>query len=262
VALYANDVPVEALKLGRSNLAAHRRAYGDEHPATLCAMGALAQSLSDLQDHAAALALQMEVVAAGRRVAGVGTWHRGLELEPKFYETREVPHQLCSLARTHDSLGNHQLALPLYQEAVEILSKVLDADAQDLLIARNNLANCHSQMGDHQLALTIYMDVLKRERRVLGNAHPHTLTNVGNCAETLCQLGDHAAAAPLFQEAVAGMTAVRGGEYFDTRYLRRWMECNTKGECGPEYDAFKAEHETMYERRAKRPRTGHGEPKA
>ena len=41
------------------------------------------------------------------------------------------------------------------------------------------------------------------------------------------------------------------------------MECNAKGECGPGFEAFKAEQETMYERRAKRPRRGHApEPKA
>ena len=39
------------------------------------------------------------------------------------------------------------------------------------------------------------------------------------------------------------------------------MECNAKGECGPGFEAFKAEQETMYERRAKRPRRGHAESK-
>ena len=126
-----------------------------------------------------------------------------------------------------------------------------------MLISRADLACCHALMGEQQLALPMYMDVLKRERRVLGNDHPNTLTDVGNCAETLCHLGDHAAAAPLFQEAVVGTVAVFGDASLDMRYLRRWVDCNARGECGPEFKAFKAEQETMYERRAKRPRRGH-----
>ena len=127
-----------------------------------------------------------------------------------------------------------------------------------MLISRADLACCHALMGDQQLALPMYMDVLKRERRVLGNDHPNTLTDVGNCAETLCHLGDHAAAAPLFQEAVAGMAAFHSGESNVTRYWRRWADYNARGECGPDFEAFKAEQETMYERRAKRPRSRAG----
>jgi hypothetical protein len=128
------------------------------------------------------------------------------------------------------------------------------------MISCGDLALCHTLpsygMGDHQPALSIYMDVLERERRVLGNEHPNTLTDVGNCAETLCKLGDHATAVPLFREAVAGMAAVLGDESVGARYWRRWADCNARGECGPNFEAFKAEQETMYERRAKRSRRG------
>jgi tetratricopeptide (TPR) repeat protein len=222
--------------------------YG-EHPQTLDAMVALAEALDDLQDHAAALALFSEVVVVGRRLVGV---------EP---DDNEVPlaNCLCRLACTHVGMGNHQLALPLIQEAVEVLSRLLDADDSQVLIARGDLAYCHAQMGDHPLALPMYVDVLERERRVLGNEHPNTLTDVGNCAETLCLLGDHAAAAPLFREVVAGMAASRGDEDIYVRYWRRWLDCNARRERGPNYEAFKAEQETMYERRAKRPRMGHTE---
>ena len=258
-ALYANDAPIEALKLGRTNLVAHRRVYGDEHPYTLRAMAVLAEALNELQDYAAALALRTEIVAMARRLH--------LADEGSVQSLQWLLEFLCanisSLASTYDSMGNYKLALPLYQEAVEVHSRVLDADYVDLLMSRNNLASCHGTMGNYQLALPIYMDVLQRGRRVLGNEHPHTLTVAGNCAQTLCQLGDHTAAAPLFQEAVAGMAAVHSDESLSTRYWRCWMECNAKGECGPDFDSFKAEQETMYERRAKRPRRGsHLESKA
>ena len=230
---------------------AHRRVYGGEHPYTLRAMAVLAEALNELQDYAAALALRTEIVAMARRLADEGRLLGFLCAN------------ISSLANTHDSMGNYKLALPLYQEAVEVHSRSLDADDVDLLMSRNNLANCHGQMGNYQLALSIYMDVLQRGRRVLGNEHPHTLTVAGNCAETLCQLGDHTAAAPLFQEAVAGMAAAHSDESLSTRYWRRWIECNAKGQCGPDFDSFKAEQETMYERRAKRPRRGsHAESKA
>ena len=133
------------------------------------------------------------------------------EFSDEFYNS-EVPANMCRLANTHSRMGNHQLALPLHQEALGVQSRLLDTDDVGVLLSRGDLANCHAQMGDHRLALPIYMDVLERERRVLGSEHPYTLTDAGNCAETLCTLGDHAAAVPLFREAVAGMAALHGDE--------------------------------------------------
>jgi tetratricopeptide (TPR) repeat protein len=256
VALSSNDMPVEALKLGRTNVAAHRRAHHDEHPDTIGAMAALAEALSELQDHAAALVLLTEIVSVQQRQLESVQLAREGPGATWWMQTRQLD-AIRRVANTHDQMGNHQLALPLHHEVLEAHSKTAeDADDIDVLHSRSGLAGCHALMGDHQLALPIYMDVLERDRRVLGNEHPNTLTDVGNCAETLCKLGDHAAAVPLFREAVAGMAAVLGDESVGARYWRRWADCNARGECGPNFEAFKAEQETMYERRAKRSRRG------
>ena len=109
VSLRVNGAPVEALKLGRTNLDAHRRAYGGEDPDTLRAMAALAQTLSeDSLDCAVALAMQTEIIAVKRRLAA---------LEPEYFSYEYA--DIIRLANTHSRMGNHQLALPLYQEVVD-----------------------------------------------------------------------------------------------------------------------------------------------
>ena len=115
-------------------MAAHRRARHDEHPDTIGAMAALAEALSELQDHAAALVLLTEIVSVQQR-----------QLEESVLPARVGPgatwwtqaRQLDAIHRvaiTHNQMGNHQLALPLHQEVVEAQSKAAeDADDMDVL---------------------------------------------------------------------------------------------------------------------------------
>ena len=78
----------------------------------------LAATLGDSGDLEAALTVQTELVATSRRVRGD--------------DHADTLTAVANLAATHNRMGNHCLAVPLYQEALDVRRLVGDGHAETL----------------------------------------------------------------------------------------------------------------------------------
>ena len=155
--------------------------YGDEHERTLDAMSGLASLRGAMKHYAAALLLEMEVLALRRRVLGHNHLHTLTET--------------ANLATIHQNRGDHCARLPLAQEALDGCRRTLGRDHLDTIIYAStlaiptatscpgthltdwlssqlgNIAGVHSRLGEHQRALPLRREALEISLRVLGSDH-------------------------------------------------------------------------------------------
>ena len=87
----------------------------------------LAAALGDSGDLEAALTVQTELVATSRRVRADD--HAGTLTA------------VANLAATHNRMGNHCLAVPLYQEALEVRRRLVGDGHAETLRSVGTLAN-------------------------------------------------------------------------------------------------------------------------
>jgi hypothetical protein len=84
----------------------------------------------------------------------------------------------CSLMSALGGLfsdrGMNDRALPIYEDCLAKMKRVLGEDHPDTLTSLNNLAGLFESMGEYDRALPIYEDCLAKRKRVLGEDHPHT----------------------------------------------------------------------------------------
>jgi tetratricopeptide (TPR) repeat protein len=153
-----------------------------------------------------------------------------------------------------EGLGNVDEALSLYKEDLASRRRLLTADDPDLHNSVNSLGTFYATAGQNELALPLMQEALAGFQRVLGRQHPGSLTVIGNLGRLHCRMGAFDAGLLLLEEAAAGMLAEFGMAHLDTRFSDHWVQCAKKRELGPRFSTFRAEQETMYERRAKRPR--------
>ena len=73
-------------------------------------------------------------------------------------------------------MGQHAEAEPLYQRALEIREKVLDAEHPDIATNLNNLALLLRDMGRYAEAEPLYQRALEIREKVLDAEHPNTAT--------------------------------------------------------------------------------------
>ena len=118
----------EAVELGRDTLASVRSVYGEDHEGTLGAMGVLAKVHSQLGNHADALPLREQVVAARRR-------------RPQHGNERDHLISIGNLGSTHMQMGDLEAALPLLEEAVEGHRSARGEDHPDTLTSVGNRAS-------------------------------------------------------------------------------------------------------------------------
>jgi len=170
---------------------------GDEDFATLVALKAVAYTLADGGDDAAALPLFTELVATSRRVKA-----KGLPAEVGTLTA------LMGLAAAHGRLGKYHLALPLYQEAVDGHRRALGAGHATTLLSMIGLCNILSNLQEYKRSLPLKKQIVEGQRKLLGPQHPDTLLQVGELATLHAAMGDHEAAAPLLQQQLDGFTAL------------------------------------------------------
>ncbi|KAJ7798198.1 hypothetical protein B0H14DRAFT_3157041 [Mycena olivaceomarginata] len=213
-------------KLLEGVLEEQKQILGDNHPDTLCTIGSLASTYSDLGEHQKAKELNLTVLEKCKQVLG--------DNHPHTLRT------MGSLARTHSDLGEHQKSKELYllvlegckqvldlgehQKAKELNLTVLEKRKQVLgdnhphtLDIIGNLANTYSNLGEHQKAKELNLTVLEKKKQVLGDNHPDTLRTMGNLAWTYSDLGEHQKAKELSltvlekQKQQSGLDILRAG---------------------------------------------------
>ncbi|MBC8107447.1 MAG: serine/threonine protein kinase [Anaerolineae bacterium] len=94
------------------------------------------------------------------------------------------------------ALGRTYLALGLYEQSEEQLSRALEIDLRQLgpddpqtLTSRQHFGLVRRHRGDYEQAQAIYQETLERRRRVQGEDHPDTLGSLGDVAVILDLLG-------------------------------------------------------------------------
>ncbi|KAJ7315301.1 hypothetical protein DFH08DRAFT_942861 [Mycena albidolilacea] len=125
-------------KLLEGVLEKQKQVLGDNHPDTLCTMGNLATTYSDLGEHQKAKELKATVLEKQEQVLG--------DNHPDTLET------MGNLASTYSDLGEDQKAKELKAAVLEKRKQVLGDNHPDTLITMGNLANTHSDLGEHQKA--------------------------------------------------------------------------------------------------------------
>ena len=175
---------------------------GSEHPATLSAMGNLANSYLDADRLDEALKLREEVLALSRKILG-----------PKHPNTLK---SMSNLGTSYDTANRVGEALKLHEEVLALKREVLGPEDPDTLIAMGNLANSYGNLGRRDEALKLSEEVLPLDRRVNGPEHPSTLKTMNNLANSYEKAGRHAEALKLREEVLSIRRRILGPEHPDT----------------------------------------------
>ena len=93
------------------------------------------------------------------------------------------------LAATDFHLGRSTEALKLYEECLEIRTRVLGLEHPDTLQSMNELAVTYNNLGRSMEALKLYEECLEIRKRVLGPEYPDTLQSMNGLAVTYNKLG-------------------------------------------------------------------------
>ena len=102
------------------------------------------------------------------------------------------PHTLASrnnLARAYQETGRLDDAIILYEQTLEVSTRVLGPHHLHTLISRNNLASVYQETGRLDDAIILYEQTLEVSTRVLGPHHPHTLASRNNLASAYRDAG-------------------------------------------------------------------------
>ena len=187
-ALRRQGKDADAVPVYRRVLALTRARFG-ETGEVLQTMGALAVALRRTGSLDEAEALQSEAVEKGRRVFGPRSPNFALLLN--------------NLARVKQSRGDHEAAVPLFRETIDILSELLGEDHHNVAIGWSNLATALLELGEDAEAEALY----RRALAVLTQALPEgddriALPHVG-LGRVLQGRGLHAAAEPYLRRALA-----------------------------------------------------------
>jgi hypothetical protein len=178
------------------------RLLGEEHPATLVAIGNLALVLQEMGELSAARELHERVLVVRRRVLGD--------------EHRETLVSMNNLALVVREMGELPAARELHEQELAVCRRVLGDEHRDTLVSMNNLAVVVWAMGELPAAREMYEDVLAVWRRVLGEEHPSTLVSMNNLAGVLYAMGELPAARELHERVLVVRRRVLGEEHPDT----------------------------------------------
>ena len=87
-------------------------------------------------------------------------------------------------------MGDLGRAIPLYEQTLTDIVRVLGADHPSTLVSRNNLAGAYQAVGDLGRAIALYEQTLTDTVRVLGADHPSTLGSRNNLAGAYQAVGE------------------------------------------------------------------------
>ncbi len=114
------------------------------------------------------------------------------------------------------SLGEHQQARRLHNDAFTRSRRVKGEDHPETLSAASLLGLTLGSLGEHQQARQLQNDTLTRLRRVRGDDHPETLTSASRLAADLRELGEYQQARALDEDTLARRRRVLGDDHPDT----------------------------------------------
>ncbi len=112
--------------------------------------------------------------------------------------------------------GKLDLALPLFEDTLNLTKAELGPDHPRTLVSMSNLASAYWDAGKLDLALPLHEETLKLLKAKLGPHHPHTLMSMNNLASAYQIAGKLDLALPLFEETLKLRKAKLGRDHPDT----------------------------------------------
>ncbi|MEV6060367.1 tetratricopeptide repeat protein [Nocardia asteroides] len=200
--LSEQGAPSDALDLLQRSHAAYRRVLGDDHPATLAALGNVAGALQacDRIDEAAA------------------AFRRALESSQQVLGPDDPATLRCraDLAGALLARADNGMAIDLLERALADCERIFGCDHPDTLTVTANLAHAYRVADDPERAIPLLERALDGRRRILGDDHPVTLVTWHNLAGTLQAVGNLDQAIPMLEANLAVRLRVLGGDHPET----------------------------------------------
>ena len=131
-------------------------------------------------------------------------------------DTPSTADLLSHAAAFMENQGAVARAIPLYERALAVCSRVLGKDHPRTLDCRNNLATAYGHAGDMSRAVPLFEATLQDRTRVLGEDHPDTLATRGKVAFVYEVSGDLARAIPLYKSAYEDCLRALGPDHPQT----------------------------------------------
>jgi tetratricopeptide (TPR) repeat protein len=236
-----------AERLARISVTASLR-LGDDHPASLAARQALAQSIEVQGCYGEAEQQDRQILADRRRILGddhpdtLNTRYRlarAIALQGRNREAEQLFGALLAdqrrilgdehpstvgtrhrLARAIADQGRYGEAEQLYRQILADRSRVLGDDHPDTLGTRSNLARAIGGQMRYVQAEQLYRQLLADRSRVLGDDHPDTLTTRHRLALVIGHQGRYAEAEDLCGQVLADRQRILGGDHPNTLNTR------------------------------------------
>ncbi|KAJ6506473.1 hypothetical protein DFH09DRAFT_282549 [Mycena vulgaris] len=221
-----------------------RSVLGEDHSATLSAMGAIASTYHKLGKFKEAEKLSVGVLENQRKLLGendlgtlhtmgnladtyhyLGKWQEAEELGVVVLEKRrkilgedhlDTLWTMGNLASTYEQLGKLQEAEKLEVVVLEKRRKILGEDHPDTLWIMGSLASTYHKLGKLQEAQELEVVVLEKQRKILGEDHPHTLYAMGNLASTYHKQGKLQEAEELEVVVLEKQRKILGEDHLET----------------------------------------------
>ncbi len=120
---------------------------------------------------------------------------------------------MVSLALAYLETGKAHLAVPLFEEALELATTQLGADHTDTLSSMNGLAEGYLAAGKTDLAVPLIEDTVRLRKAKLGSDHPDTLRSMNDLAVAYEEAGRFDVSVPLKEETLRLKKAKFGPEH-------------------------------------------------
>ncbi len=101
-------------------------------------------------------------------------------------------------------------AVPMFEEAIDVMARTSGKGTSDYLLALNNFALAQYQMGDYAAAAPLFIDVLTGARKLFGEDGDAVATINRNCGRALYWQGKYGEAIPYLEEGVRLFRKNRG----------------------------------------------------
>jgi tetratricopeptide (TPR) repeat protein len=123
------------------------------------------------------------------------------------------------LADTYLRQGRFDLAEPLFQQAVEGLTKTAGADSTRTLLAKIGLVWVYSAQKKFELADPLFRELIQKVKDARDNVAPEVLLTAEDFAWIAYNVSEPAVAVMLLQAAAEASKQIRGAADPETQYL-------------------------------------------